>query len=272
MNYIRAGKTQFKNYYKYNDKEKSLKMKSFKLVLIISLFLNFIISFISNASADDTPSPIVVELFTSQSCSSCPSADKVLGELKDIPNVIALGYHVTYWNHLDWKDTLSLESCTRLQNDFNTSIDSNRVYTPQMVINGAEEFIGSNKRKALSSIQNAQPIMPISLHQNADSIVAELPILKENSGSLSLILIGYDTIKTQNILDGENSGEVVAYTNPVRFIDYQDNWNKKSKTVMLKTTSNITGGYVVLIREGRAGKIIAAGRLIGKGLSTSHGK
>ena len=109
-----------------------------------------------DVDAGASQSPVVVELFTSQSCSSCPPADRNLGKLSENPNVIALGFHVTYWNHLHWEDTLSNEFSTKRQRSYAAAFRNGRVYTPQMVVNGEQEFVGSNGSKVNAALKKAK--------------------------------------------------------------------------------------------------------------------
>ena len=101
--------------------------------------------------------PIVVELFTSQGCSSCPPADALLGELAQRPDLIALGYHVDYWDYLGWKDPLSAPGSTQRQNDYARLLDQPSVYTPQMVVEGHLQMIGSDRQAVLDGIAQAAP-------------------------------------------------------------------------------------------------------------------
>lgn len=102
----------------------------------------------------------VVELFTSQGCSSCPSADRVLSELlndaeKNGTNVYGLSFHVDYWNYIGWKDPYSNAVYSQRQRNYAKGIDAHRVYTPQMVVNGNSEFVGSNKAEANRNVERA---------------------------------------------------------------------------------------------------------------------
>ena len=104
--------------------------------------------------------PVVVELFTSEGCSSCPPADLVLQRLEagiGVPGayVIALGEHVTYWDRLGWKDRFSADVFTRRQEDYTWQFRSDSAYTPQMIVNGQAEFVGSDEARARREILKA---------------------------------------------------------------------------------------------------------------------
>jgi hypothetical protein len=204
---------------------------------------------------------VVAELFTSQSCSSCPPADRVLSEISQNPNVIALGYHVTYWDHLSWKDTLSLERATSLQREVNAALGSGRVYTPQMVVNGAADFVGSSRGAIISRLSQSEAITPIPVSIENGTLTARLDGVSSDLNGLTLMVVGFDDVHTQSIASGENSGKTVTYHNPVRYIDYPKNWQGTSGALTIPVSQPVQGGYAVILREGRGGTIRAAGQI-----------
>ncbi len=118
----------------------------------------------------NTPTPVIVELFTSEGCSSCPAADDLLAELiMQQPvkgaRILALGLHVDYWNDLGWTDPFSTSEFTKRQRAYAQSFGSRRIYTPQMIVDGTEEFVGSDRRQAMIAIQEAaaRPHLPVSI-------------------------------------------------------------------------------------------------------------
>lgn len=215
--------------------------------------------FTSTALAQND-TPVVVELYTSQSCSSCPPADKVLSEIAKHPNAIALGCHVTYWNHLHWKDTLSMEECTNRQRTFNGSIGSGRVYTPQMVVNGESEFVGSRRGQAIAALKNAAPLIPVTLTKNNTEIHASFPELKAHR-ALTIEWIGYNDKFYQEIPSGENRGRDITYSNPIQFITYDRIQNGETYAFRNRKSWKKTNNLAVIIRDQKAGKIIGAGKI-----------
>src|SRR5271156_4434603 len=101
--------------------------------------------------------PVVVELFTSQGCSSCPPADALLGDMARRDDVIALGFHISYWDGLAWKDPFSSQSSTDRQRVYARLFDLGQVYTPQMVVDGAREMVGSDRASVRSALHDARP-------------------------------------------------------------------------------------------------------------------
>ena len=100
--------------------------------------------------------PVVVELFTSQGCSSCPPADRLLGELARRADVLALGFHISYWDNLGWKDPLSSQASTDRQRAYARQFGG-RVYTPQIVVEGSREAVGSDRAAVFAALREAQP-------------------------------------------------------------------------------------------------------------------
>jgi len=207
--------------------------------------------------------PIVLELFTSQSCSSCPPADKLLGQLaQENGNIIALTCNVTYWNHLHWKDTLSQEFCSTRQRDYVRSLRSRGPYTPQIVINGSQTMVGSQAGKITRAINAAEPIKTIDLTITDQQLNIRLP---ETPGddSYALHLVVYSEEHTQSIPSGENRGRTVTYTNPVQKIVSLGTWDGTGKKMKhdLSKYSEHKGFAVLAQKNSKTGVIIAAGKI-----------
>ncbi|HVH80434.1 MAG TPA: DUF1223 domain-containing protein, partial [Stellaceae bacterium] len=103
-----------------------------------------VLSFVATAASAAETRPIVVELFTSQGCSSCPPADALLGELAKRKDIIALGFHITYWDNALWRDPLSRQESTDRQRAYDQMLTRGQAYTPQIVVEGTEDVIGSD--------------------------------------------------------------------------------------------------------------------------------
>ncbi|MEM7650922.1 MAG: DUF1223 domain-containing protein [Pseudomonadota bacterium] len=204
-------------------------------------------------------SPIVVELFTSQSCSSCPPADKNLAALSEDPKVIALGFHVTYWNHLHWEDTLSQQFATDRQRAYSRYKRSSRFYTPQMIVNGNEEFVGSRKSAIQNALKNAKPIQTIRLSKNGGMLKAELPKLETDR--YTLWLIGTKNSHTQEIPSGENRGRTVTYKNAVTQYKNLQSWDGEPQDIEINISDeSVPDHYVLIAQKAGHGPIMAAGK------------
>lgn len=232
----------------------------FFMIGFIALWGNVIQARFTPLSTKNISEPIVIELFTSQSCSSCPPADQVLKEISHNSNVIALGFHVTYWNHLHWKDTLSREFSTIRQRSYSDARNSKRVYTPQMIVNGAEEFTGSNRVKLNNALAKAEPIRPLTLQKNDDTLSATIPNL--SAKNYDIWLFGTKDIYSQKILRGENSGQHIEYSNAVIYQNFLGQWNGQSKNININISDiKDVNSLSIIIQEKGYGAIRAAGRI-----------
>ncbi len=166
--------------------------------------------------------PVLVELFTSQGCSSCPPADTLLRTLAEQPiegvEVIPLSWHVDYWNRLGWTDPYSSETATARQQAYARNLNSRGLYTPQMIVDGRAEFVGSDRSRAYDAIRAAgdrkKTRMKLTIEKTNGAIVVRA------SGSLSddgnvLLVLAEDNIKT-NVKRGENGGRTLQHTAVVR--------------------------------------------------------
>jgi len=235
-----------------------------KFVLsLLSIGLIFIgLSTFQDAKAEKTNAPVVVELFTSQSCSSCPPADEVLQKIQsENDNVIALSCNVTYWNHLHWKDTLSQEFCSTRQRNYAASVGSGRVYTPQTVVNAQAEMVGSQERKVRKAVYAANKLQPVKLMQNKGKLIVELPTLTTNVYYPTIMFYGNN--HTQSIPSGENRGRTVEYTNPVTQLENLKPYRGQAQNinVPLSIPPNTKGAAILIHKNTLYGPIVAAGKI-----------
>jgi hypothetical protein len=182
------------------------------------------------AAASSSPTPIVVELFTSEGCSSCPPADALLQSLVDaqpIPGaqVIGLGHHVDYWDRLGWRDKFSSGASTNRQQRYAQVFNIDSIYTPQMVVDGHDEFVGSDAAAARRTIANALStphaavalaIEPPASDRVATAVtIAELP--KGSRGDRADVVIAVIESRLRSeVRGGENRGRTLAHAPVVR--------------------------------------------------------
>ena len=242
-----------------------IKYPFFTFFFITSLITLFFVMY-SRPGLSTVPSEpvIVAELFTSQSCSSCPPADRVLSQLSKNENVIALSCNVTYWNHLHWKDTLSLPFCTERQKHYANQIHS-RVYTPQLIINGRYDVVGSHTGKInkLLSQTTADNVQLAQLKKNGENqIDIYIPKLDGNN-MYTLYLLGYQKHHVQDVPSGENRGKTLSYTNAIREVYHQEIINAEgtNKTYTISLDGEKTEGAIALIQNTHNGRILSAGKL-----------
>ena len=160
--------------------------------------------------------PTLVELFTSQGCSSCPPADKIAAQLAQDPNTLVVSFNVDYWDYLGWRDTLAKPEYSQRQYDYAKSRGDGSVYTPQMVINGTTHAVGNNLREVKSRLAETKaPAVKLTLDITAKDIKIEIP-KHAYDGDATLWLMAIEQQVTQKIKRGENAGKDVVYINVVR--------------------------------------------------------
>lgn len=167
---------------------------------------------------------VIVELFTSEGCSSCPSADRLLSEIVDEQQsdveVIGLSFHVDYWDYIGWKDPYARKEFTQRQRAYATKLRSYQVYTPQMVVNGKHEFVGSDRRtwaRVLSTESNSQPNFNFELDElsRAKGKLA-FTIATDDYKGLLLNVAVVERGLSQQVTRGENRGRKLHHDNVVR--------------------------------------------------------
>jgi hypothetical protein len=164
--------------------------------------------------------PIVVELFTSEGCSSCPPADRLLAELASRSDVLALSFHVDYWDRLGWKDPYSSREATERQSRYAKLLDLPSVYTPQIVVDGKWQAVGSDHADvghALDLARRSRKEIPVTLALDHDR--ARITLGAVDVASASLLLIGFDRRHVTAVKRGENGGRTLTHVDVVRGIE-----------------------------------------------------
>ncbi len=184
-------------------------------------------------------SVVVVELFTSQGCSSCPPADEIFAELADRDDVIALGQHVHYWDYLGWKDKFAQESFATRQEYLNMNIPSKyRRVTPQMIFNGQSQLAGANASKIkqeIKKIGSQKALAEMQLTTKGNVISIDIKALKGRMKPSDIHLVHYIKEASVPIERGENSGRTVKYTNIVSSWETIGQWNGRGRQTLTYT-------------------------------------
>jgi hypothetical protein len=204
-------------------------------------------------AAGDTKT--VVELFTSQGCSSCPPADKLLGEIAKNERVVALSLSVDYWDYLGWRDTLALHAHSVRQRAYADARGDRRVYTPQVVINGVAQVIGSDRGAIMSAIATAEanrvPAIPVTLKRNGDKIGI---VIGAGTGMRAPVFLLTITSETAVAIGrGENRGKTISYHNAVRTWRRLGEWNgteMRASVPLSELTGSGADGVVVIVQAG----------------------
>jgi hypothetical protein len=211
------------------------------------------------ASAESVSQPVVVELFTSQGCSSCPPADAFLGELAARPDLVALSLHVDYWDYIGWKDPFASPETTERQRAYARTVGRRMVYTPQMVIDGEKDAVGSDRSTVLRLIGAARrDKIPVTLAKNAAG--AWEAVLPDWSTSLNepatVWLAFFDKEHVTPVKRGENAGATISNYNVVRDLRSLGQWDGKAARFLLDVTGR--DGCAVIVQEGRTGRVLGA--------------
>jgi hypothetical protein len=190
------------------------------MIKIFALFLSLGLA-VTIGPARAGERPIVVELFTSEGCSSCPPADALLAELANRTDVLALSFHVDYWDRLGWKDPYSSREATARQNHYATLLALATVYTPQIVVDGKWQAVGSDRadvEHALDLARRSLTEIPVALA--LDHGQAQITLGPGGDGvAVAVLLIGFDRRHVTAVRRGENSGRTLAHVDVVRGID-----------------------------------------------------
>jgi len=215
------------------------------------------------AAGGNLDRPVVVELFTSQGCNSCPPADALLGELARDPGVLALSFHVDYWDYIGWKDPFGSAQHTERQRDYMSSLGLRYVYTPQMVIDGRHDAVGSNRRavtRAITESKETAPAVSVDLTgENGGEVRLSAGTAPE--GGATVWLVTFDDAHKTEVPRGENRGRNLANYNVVRELRPLGTWTGEAKTYPLDFATareKGRGGCGIIVQQGRGGPIIGA--------------
>ncbi len=187
----------------------------------------------ASAVAHADPRPSVVELFTSQGCSSCPPADALLGELAHRNDVIALAFHVDYWNNLGWEDHFSSAAATERQTVYGRAMKLDSIYTPQMVIDGTGDVVGSRRDAVLALLRGVRDGVGVKATRDGDSLVVEIGSARENATARSgdIVLVAYSETAETKVPRGENAGRTLREYNIVRGFWKLGTWSGATETL-----------------------------------------
>lgn len=211
--------------------------------------------------------PVVVELFTSQGCSSCPPADAYMRELANRDGVIALSFNVDYWNYLGWEDTLASPAHTERQRAYARRLGLSGVYTPQIVVNGAAEGVGSKRDKIEREIVGARttPLpVAVSFTDKGDTLTLDVGAGRSPGQPVTLWLIRFTKEETVEIGKGENRGRTMTYAHAVRELTPVGMWSGKAMSLTLPKGDLLAGGFdgcVALLQAGKGGPILGAAQM-----------
>jgi len=219
------------------------------------------------ADAGNAKRPVVVELFTSQGCSSCPPADAILGQLAARKDVIAMSLPITYWDMLGWKDTLASDADTKRQKAYAQTMWRGGVYTPQIIVDGVTDVVGGRDAQVESTIAaRASDQQSVSVSLSADKRAVHVGVgsadVKDANATIWLFRVLPQA--TVAITDGENKGHTYTYHNIVREIRALGMWKGQPFSLDLPRQELLGGSHdsiVVIVQQGGYGRILGAAML-----------
>ena len=203
--------------------------------------------------------PAVVELFTSQGCSSCPPADALLGELARRNDVLALAFHVDYWDDLGWQDRFHLPVAAQRQSQYARRLRLPSVYTPQMVIDCSVDVLGSDRGRVAQLVGAAREGVPLRLLVQDSELIVRIGAVAAESNS-DVLLVSFLRAAETAIGRGENSGRLLREYNIVRSISTLGNWRGAAAEWHVKVNSlpADASNVAVIVQQSGAGVIVGA--------------
>jgi hypothetical protein len=194
---------------------------------------------------------VLVELFTSQGCSSCPPADEYLSDLATRPGVVALAFHVDYWDRLGWRDPYSLHAATDRQRAYASAQAHGSVYTPQMVIDGGPEAVGHDHEQ-VERIIARERVKPLAIAPvmtaSADGWAVELPQSAVAAGT-TVELVTFDRRHVTQVARGENAGRLATDSNVVRSVKTIATWHGDAARLAIGRSPDSGERAVVIVRD-----------------------
>lgn len=238
-------------------------MPPFAGAALAAAALSLITASLGGAAAQE-PAPVVIELYTSQGCSSCPEADAYFAELARQPGVIAIAFHVDYWNYLGWRDPYSSKKFTYRQKEYAMSFRQSGVYTPQIVVQGRRGEVGSDKKAVARSIAEARKVKRVATvvleKLSGNRLRAVVTAAAEAKGA-EVWLALLDRRQSTKVPRGENEGKTLVNVNIVR------EWRKIGDVAEEKLDLTVGAGgekgerrgvAAVIVQQPKAGQILGA--------------
>ncbi len=218
---------------------------------------------------------ILVELFTSQGCYSCPPADKILEQMVGMEDILPLSLHVDYWDYLGWKDAFAIAKFGERQASYNAQIiNRGRRVTPQMIFDGVAEVAGGVGRSVqrinmtLETLRKREEAAEIEIARTGNVVTVELMAKKRNLGQADISLVQFTPAETVKIERGENAGKKLTYHNVVKSLEVIDRWDTSStKTIKVTLPRGTEDQFALIVQGKRFGPVFVARNLGQAGLS-----
>ncbi|WP_299894112.1 thioredoxin family protein [uncultured Ruegeria sp.] len=231
----------------------------FRSIALTTVFSCFVAAQV--AAEED---PVVVELFTSQGCSSCPPADRIMHDLAKREDVIGLALHVDYWDYIGWKDEYADPDHTLRQRAYAREGGRSMIYTPQMVINGQHDIVGAQARELDQLIEahlKAAPEASVTAIRSADVVTVDVtPVELPKEETYDVHVVQYSPMRHASIRRGELAGHELDYANVVEAWQIAGQWDGTApQTFAVQLGSDLPA--VILVQRAGHGPIVAATRV-----------
>ncbi|MDB6177542.1 DUF1223 domain-containing protein [Paracoccus sp. Z330] len=188
--------------------------------------------------------PVVVELFTSQGCSSCPPADAMIARMSDQPGILPLSFHVDYWDYLGWTDSFAQPEFTQRQEGYARASGERALYTPQLIIDGRDTAVAPGPAQVMNLIEShriAPAMLSVQRESTADGETIELMPLSELGGPVDVLLVRFAPERQVQVTSGENRGRTITYVNVVLGLDELANWTGEQPLRMTVRPDDTSG-------------------------------
>lgn len=222
----------------------------------------------ANAGQPQGSHPVVIELFTSQGCSDCPAADRIVAELATRKDVLALSLPITYWDMLGWKDTFATEANTYRQKSYAKTMNRSGIYTPQIIVDGKTDVVGNQRDRVLSAITKrssqiaTESAVNLSLGIASGRVEIAIPaVARAKEKPLATIWVMRTLSHASvNVQQGENKNHQLSYVNLVRELHRAGEWTGEAMKLDLPITTGKSkhDGVVVLLQDHDYREVIAA--------------
>lgn len=207
--------------------------------------------------------PVLLELFTSQGCSACPPADRLLAALRGRPDLLVLSFHVSYWDHMGWSDPFAIPASVRRQRGYARAMQSRSIYTPQLIVQGAAAAVGSDAARIERLIRDAAPAVALAIaREGAERFSVSIPEVTGVMVPLELWAVLYVNHDSRFVPNGENAGKVLHHVNVVRQAGIVALIDATPAMVTIDRPPGIEADGIAMILQARnLGRVVGTGRV-----------
>jgi hypothetical protein len=209
--------------------------------------------------------PILLELFTSQGCSACPPADRLLATLGGRADLLVLSFHVSYWDHMGWSDPFAIPASVRRQRGYARAMRSRSIYTPQMIVQGSAAAVGSDEGRIERLIRDAAPTVALAIARErggTERFAITIPEVKDVTVPLELWAVLYVSTAGRFVPNGENAGHMLEHVNVVRQAGIVAVLETTPAVVRIDRPDLVEADGVAMILQGRnLGPVVGTGKL-----------